>query len=202
VNMSNRFLVVVIAILISLIIGLGLFWKPDLAPAPAAINPLPPGGDFLLQSATGPITLTDYRGSLSILYFGYTFCPDICPTNLATLSAGMAMLTPEERKKLAVFFISVDPRRDTPEHLKTYVEFFDRQMLGVTGTSADIVELAARYGVYYAEQPAEMAADGYVVDHSSDSFIVGADGRLVARMAHGTSPEQVVALIRQYMNPG
>jgi len=199
--MSNRFLVAVIIVLVSLLIGLGLFWKPDLAPAPASINPLPPGGDFSLQSADGPVALANYRGRLSILYFGYTYCPDICPTNLAALSAGMAMLTPEERKKLAVFFISVDPKRDTVEHLKTYVEFFDRQMVGVTGTPAEIAELAGRYGVFYAEQPAETAGDGYVVDHSADSYIVGSDGRLLARMPHDTPPEQVAALIRQYMNP-
>jgi len=199
VKMSNRFLVGVIAVLISLLIGLGLFWKPELAPPPAAINPLPPGGDFVLQSAAGPVALSAYRGRLSILYFGYTFCPDICPTNLAALSAGMAMLSPEERKKLAVFFISVDPKRDTVEHLKTYVEFFDPQMIGVTGSPATIAELAGRYGVFYAEQPAETAGDGYVVDHSADSYIVGSDGRLLARMAHDTPPEQVAALIRQYL---
>jgi len=199
--MSNRFLVAVIVVLVSLLIALGLFWKPDLAPAPASINPLPPGGDFSLQSADGPVALANYRGRLSILYFGYTYCPDICPTNLAALSAGMAMLSPEERKKIAVFFISVDPKRDTVEHLKTYVEFFDRQMIGVTGTPAEIAELAGRYGVFYAEQAAENAGDGYVVDHSADSYIVGGDGRLLARMAHDTPPEQVAALIRQYTNP-
>lgn len=198
-NMSNRFLVGVIAVLISLIIGLGLFWKPELTPPPAAVSTLPPGGDFLLQSADGPVALSSYRGSLSILNFGYSYCPDICPTNLAMLGTAIAQLEPEERKKLAVFFISVDPRRDTPEHLKTYVQFFDPQIIGLTGTPSEIAELAGRYGVYYAEQPAETAGEGYAVDHSADSYIVGADGRLLARMAHGTPPEQVLALIRQYM---
>lgn len=197
--MSNRFLIAVIVVLVSLLVGLGLFWKPQSSPPPASVNPLPPGGDFVLQSANGPVALRDYRGRVSVLYFGYTFCPDICPTNLTALSAGMALLTPAEREKLAVFFISVDPQRDTPEHLKTYVEFFDRQMIGVTGSPAEIAELAGRYGVFYTVQPAEAAGESYVVDHSAESYIVGADGRLLARLAHDTPPDQVAALIRQYL---
>lgn len=198
--MSERLLITVIAVLVSLVIGLGLFWHPDTAPAPVAVSPLPPGGDFTLQSADGPVTLGNSRGKLSLLYFGYTYCPDICPTTLSALTAGMALLTPEERARLAVFFISVDPQRDTVEHLKTYVEFFDPGFVGVTGSPAEIAEVAARYGVFYQAQPAEMAGAAYVVDHSAETFIVGPDTRLLARMAHGTPPDQVAALIRQYLN--
>ncbi len=199
--MSNRFLVALIVLLAGLLVGLGLFWKPNLTPEPASINTLPPGGDFVLKSADGPVALADYRGRLALLYFGYTFCPDICPSNLSAISAGLDLLSLEERKKVVVIFISVDPQRDTPEHLKTYVKFFAPEMLGVTGTPGEIAELAARYGVIYAAQPAANAAEGYVVDHSAESFIVGLDGRLLARMAHATPPEQVAALIRQYLKP-
>ncbi len=199
--MSNRFLVALIVLLAGLLVGLGLFWKPDLAPAPASINTLPPGGDFVLKSADGPVALADHRGRLALLYFGYTFCPDICPSNLSAISAGLDLLNPEERNKVVVIFISVDPQRDTPEHLKTYVKFFAPEMLGVTGTPDEIAELARRYGVVYAAQPASNAAEGYAIDHSAESFIVGPDGRLLARMAHATPPDQVAALIRQYLKP-
>jgi protein SCO1/2 len=97
-------------------------------------------------------------------------------------------------------FISVDPQRDTLAHLQTYVQFFDPAIRGVTGSVEEIAEISRRYGVFYQKQGAEMAGEGYVVDHSSDTFIVGQDGRLKARMAHGIPPEQVAALIRQFLN--
>lgn len=198
--MSERLLIAFIALLASLVIGLGLFWDPEAPARPAAVPTLPAGGEFTLQAAGGPVSLADFRGRLTLIYFGYTFCPDICPTTLNTLSAGMALLTPEERSKVALLFISVDPQRDTPEHLKTYVEFFAPDIVGVTGSPAAIAEVAARYGVSYAAQAAQTAGGAYVVDHSSDSFVVAPDGRLVARLPHGTQPEQVAALIRQYLN--
>ena len=198
--MSNRLLIGCIALLSSLVIGLALFWHPETPGASTPIVTLPPGGDFTLQAANGPVSLADYRGRLGLIYFGYTYCPDICPTTLSAMTAGMALLTPEERTKLAVFFISVDPARDTPEHLKTYVEFFDSTILGITGTPAEVAEVAKRYGVIYATHQAEKPGGAYIIDHSSDSFIVGPDGRLLGRLPHGTTPEQVAALIRQYLN--
>jgi len=156
---------------------------------------------YLLQDPNGrSVNSEDFRGRYQLISFGYTYCPDICPTTLTALTAGMALLTPEERARLAVFFISVDPQRDTVDHLKTYVEFFDPGIVGVTGSPAEIAELATRYGVFYKAQPAEMAGAAYVVDHSAETFIVGPDTRLLARMAHGTPPDQVAALIRQYLN--
>ena len=198
--MSEKLLLAVIAVLVSVIIGVGLFWHPVAPPARQAINPLPSGGDFVLQSATGPVALADYRGKLSLLYFGYTYCPDICPTTLSTLTAGLAELTPDEQAQVNTLFISVDPQRDTLAHLQTYVQFFDPSIRGITGSAEEIAEIARRYGVFYQKQAAEMAGEGYVVDHSSDTFIVGQDGQLKARMAHGIPPDQVAALIRQYLN--
>lgn len=202
--MSNRLLITCIALLASLVIGLGLFWQPVTPTGSVSLASLPPGGSFTLQAASGPVSLVDslnrQPGQLGLIYFGYTYCPDICPTTLSALTAGMALLTPDERARLVLFFISVDPARDTPEHLKTYVEFFAPDIIGVTGSPAELAEVAARYGVFYAAQPAQTPGGAYVVDHSSDSFIVGTDGRPLARLAHGTAPEQVAALIRQYLN--
>lgn len=202
--MSNRLLIAAIALLAALIVGLGVFWHPATPTGAAPLANLPQGGDFTLQAAGGPVSLSDslarQRGRLGLIYFGYTYCPDICPTTLSALTAGMALLTPEERASLALFFISVDPARDTPAHLKTYVEFFDSGIIGVTGTPGELAEVARRYGVFYSAQPAQTPGGAYVVDHSSDSFIVGADTRPLARLPHGTTPEQVAVLIRQYLN--
>jgi protein SCO1/2 len=157
------------------------------------------GGDFTLQSAAGPVSLKDYRGKLVLVYFGYTFCPDVCPTSLAATAEGLKLLTPEELGKVAMIFVSVDPKRDTPERLKEYAEFFHPAIVGATGTPEVIAEIAKRYGVFYAEQKVATAGGGYVVDHSSDTFVIAPDGKLVAKIAHATPPDQVAVAIRKHL---
>ena len=198
--MSEKHLLGLIALLLALIVGVAFFWQPAAENRAPVVNPLPAGGDFVLQSANGPVALADYRGKLSLLYFGYTFCPDICPTSLNTLTAGVAQRTPEERSQVAILFISVDPERDSLAHLQTYVRFFDPSMQAITGSAEQVADVAKRYGVFYQKQPEQSAGSGYVVDHTSDTFIVGRDGHLKARMAHDITPDQVAAMIRQYLS--
>jgi protein SCO1/2 len=198
--MAERTLLLFAGLLAALIIGVGLLWHPEMPerPLPKAVGPT--GGDFTLQSASGPISLKDYRGKLVLVYFGYTYCPDICPTSLAATAEGLKLLTPEELARVAMIFVSVDPKRDTPERLKEYVEFFHPAIVGVTGRPEIIAEIAKRYGAFYAEQKVETAGGGYVVDHSADTFIVAPDGQLAGKMAHATPPDQVVVAIRKYLN--
>ena len=160
---------------------------------------MPEGGDFTLQSADGPVALVDFRGKVVLLYFGYTYCPDICPTSLAATAEALKELRPEELARVAVILVSVDPKRDTPARLKEYARFFHPVMVGVTGTPEEIAAVAKRYGVFYAEQKVATAGDGYVVDHSADTYVVAPDGRLVGRIAHATAPEQVAAIIRKHL---
>lgn len=198
--MSERLLTVFAVLLALIVAGLAVFWQPE---APERLLPkaaLVEGGDFTLQSAGGPVSLHDYRGKLVLLYFGYTFCPDICPTSLAATSEGLKQLSAAEQARVAMIFVSVDPRRDTPERLKEYVEFFHPSLVGVTGQPDEIAAIAKRYGVFYAEQKVETAGGGYVVDHSADTLVVGADGRVVGKIAHATPPDQVVAVLRKYLN--
>ena len=197
--MFERILLAIAALLAALVIGLALFWQPELPERPLPKAGLAEGGDFTLQSIKGPVSLKDYRGKEVLLYFGYTYCPDICPTSLAATAEGLKLLTPDELAQVAVIFVSVDPKRDTPARLKEYVEFFHPSMVGVTGSAEEIAAIAKRYGIFYAEQKVETAGGGYVVDHSADTFIVAADGRLVARMAHATPPEQVAEIIRKHL---
>lgn len=198
--MSERMLGLLAGVLAALVLGLAIFWQPDVQKTSSLVQTLPPGGDFALRSADGPVRLGDLHGKLVLVYFGYTYCPDICPTSLAATGEGLKQLTPDERKDVAMIFVSVDPRRDTVERLKEYVAFFDPAIVGVTGSADEVADVARRYGVFYAEQKVDTAGGGYVVDHSAETFIVGRDGRLVARMAHGTLPAQVAALIRQYLH--
>ncbi|MGE5470911.1 MAG: SCO family protein [Bacteroidota bacterium] len=194
---SDRLLLAIAAVLGSFVLALALLWQPDLA------RPLPPpgpaaDGDFTLQSASGPLSLHDFRGKLVLVYFGYTYCPDVCPTSLAATAEGLKQLRPEELARVAVIFVSVDPQRDTPARLKDYVEFFHPAMVGVTGTPEELAEIARRYGVFYARQPADTAG-GYVVDHSSDTYVVGPNGKLRGRIPHATPPEGVALAIRDYL---
>lgn len=201
--MSNRVLTAVALLLVVAIVGVALFWHPVPDKAPHATLPAAnaaSGGDFILQSAAGPLALTDYRGKVVLLYFGYTYCPDICPTALAATALGLSALAPAELAQVQTIFISVDPERDTPARLKEYAAFFHPSILGATGTPQEIAEVARRYGASYARQ--EIAgASSYVVDHSSLTYVIAPDGRLVGTLPHAAPAAAVVAAIRQQISP-
>jgi protein SCO1/2 len=175
------------------------FWQPagedgqahrrlDLAGAPA-------GGDFELRGADGPVALSDFRGKVVLLYFGYTWCPDICPTNLAIIAYALKQLTPQERDRVQVLFVSVDPERDTPERLAEYAAYFDPGILGITGSEAQVAAAAARYGAAYRRTEQTDSAMGYLVDHSAFTYVIDQDGRLVDTLAHATPAEAILARV-------
>lgn len=195
--MSQRILLVIAVLLAALVLGLAFFWQPQLPERPLPVAAAPAGGDFNLQSAGGPVALQDFRGKVVLVYFGYTYCPDICPTSLAATAEGLKLLSPEELARVAVIFVSVDPERDTPARLKEYGEFFHPAIVGVTGSADEVAAIARRYGVFYARQPVATAGGGYVVDHTSDTYVVAPDGRLDGKIAHAAPPEQVAAEIRK-----
>lgn len=198
--MPLRFLQIVAALLAVLVLGLALFWHPQPEPrgVPAASGPT--GGNFTLVSADGPVSLSDLRGKVVLIYFGYTFCPDICPTSLTATAQGLKQLRPEEAARVAMLFISVDPERDSPAHLKEYAAFFHPTIVGVTGKPDEIAAIARRYGVFYARQKVDTAG-GYVMDHTSDTYVVDPAGALRGRIPHGAAPDRVVAEIRKYLQP-
>lgn len=169
----------------------------NLAGIPEAYKCL--GGDFVLKSAKGPVSLADYRGKTVVLYFGYASCPDVCPTSLGLLSLALRKLTPEELEKLQVMFISVDPERDTVDKLKTYAEAFHPNIIGITGSAKEIAAVARHYGVMYAKVDMPNSALGYSVDHSSRYYVVGKDGAVKKFIEHGTAPEEIVTHLRSVM---
>ena len=114
----------------------------------------------MLETATGKVSLPDFKCKSLLLFFGYTTCPDICPTGLITLTDALEQLEPEEKSRVAVLFVSVDPARDTPAHLAEFTAFFDPAIIGATASPGVIADLARRYGVIYhfAENGAEPLA--------------------------------------------
>lgn len=196
--MAERLLLAIAGLLVVLVVGLALFWHP--APPDRALpRAAGGGGDFTLQSADGPLVLGDYHGQVVLVYFGYTYCPDVCPTSLAATAAGLKLLTPAEQARVKVIFVSVDPERDTPARLKEYAAFFHPNIVGATGTAAALADIARRYGAFYAKQPAATAGGSYVVDHSSETYVVAPDGRLVGKLPHAAAPAQVAAEIRKHL---
>ena len=133
------------------------------------------GGAFTLVNPEGKtVTDADFRGKLMIVYFGYTFCPDVCPTTLAILGQALDKLTPAQRKEVAPIFITVDPARDTPKVMGEYASNFAPDLLGLTGTQDEITKVEREYHVYAKKHP---EADGsYSMDHSSIIYLMGPDG--------------------------
>jgi protein SCO1/2 len=158
----------------------------------------PPGGDFTLDSADGPVSLASLRGKVVLIYFGYASCPDVCPTSLALIATALHALTPAERERVRVLFVSVDPARDTPVRLKPYAAHFHPDIIGVTAQASVLGEMARRYGAAFSYTPVS-SATGYVVDHTSSTAVLAPDGRLVELLPHATAPPGIVAAIRRVL---
>jgi protein SCO1/2 len=193
-----------VVLMAGVLIWLLFFWQPrssHLLPAVSSLEiaEAPKGGDFVLNSYKGEVDTRSLRGQVLILYFGYTWCPDVCPTSLGFLSAALDELNPDELKRVQALFISVDPERDTLDHLKSYGEYFHPRILGITGTHQQLEQVAALYGAAYRHVKQSSATD-YVVDHSADLYLVDPQGRLQTTIRHGTQPGEILAVIRAALN--
>jgi protein SCO1/2 len=146
--------------------------------------------DFELTSAAGPVRLSDFRGRYTFVYFGYTFCPDLCPDALSKLARVRRDLG-DDAGRMAVLMVSVDPERDTPEHLADYVASFDETFVGATGTPAEIDAAGADYGLFYAK--GEPNGDGYLVDHTARIFLHDPQGRVVVSYPFDATDDQIAA---------
>ncbi len=152
------------------------------------------GGPFTLVDDSGaPVTERTLAGKPYAIYFGYTFCPDVCPTTLLDLSRWIKALGPDA-DKLSYVFVTVDPERDTAASMHTYLSSFDKHIRGFTGTSAEISKIAKEYGVYYKKIPTD---DGsYVMDHSAIIYLMGADEKFVTFIRYKEDDASAVAKLR------
>jgi protein SCO1/2 len=158
------------------------------------------GGPFSLTDQNGVVrTEKDYRDKYMLVFFGYTYCPDVCPTTLAVMSAALNQLGPRAERIVPVF-ISVDPDRDTPEKLKSYLASFGSRFVGLTGTSKDIAAVAKEYRVYYKEHPTGNDG-GYTVDHSGIVYLMDPKGAFLANYSLETMPEAMAADLKKKTLP-
>lgn len=162
------------------------------------VVPRPPGGDFVLQAIEGPLDTRSLRGKVLLIYFGYVNCPDVCPVSIAAGAGALNALSPAERERTRMIMISVDPERDTPAALKSYVAYFHPQMLGAVGSAAETAAVAKQFGAGYIRQPTRPDG-GYAVDHSSQTYLVDRDGRLVEMLSLGTPSEKIAAAVRKLL---
>jgi len=148
-----------------------------------------------MQGSDGqPHTLRDFRGKVTVVFFGYTHCPDVCPMTASTLSRARALLG-KDAERVQLVFVSVDPERDTPERLASYLAKYDPTFLGLSGDEAALQELATAFGVHYAKVESNSAL-GYLMEHTASSFVLDRDGRLRAVLPFGLTPEQVASDLR------
>lgn len=159
----------------------------------------------------GPFTLTDqhrkrrslsdFRGKLVLLYFGYTYCPDVCPTDLLAL-ARLMQLMGADADQLQPVFVTLDPARDTAAVLREYAAAFDARLVALRGTEAETRRVATLYKTYYEKVPASGSAD-YVIDHTAFIYLIDRDGRYVAFFPPGTAPERMMTMVREVLaQPG
>ena len=154
---------------------------------------------YLLQDPNGrSITNEDFRGRYQLISFGYTYCPDVCPTTLVEMAAILKLLD-ENSAKLQAIFITVDPERDSRQVLKTYTEFFDPRIIGLTGSAALVRRAADNFKIRYAKVP---GSDGknYAVDHSAGMILLGPDGSFVKKFAFAMPVSEITEQIGRMIN--
>lgn len=159
------------------------------------------GGPFTLTDQDGRrVSDRDFAGRYRLMYFGYSFCPDVCPVDLQKLMAGYAALEksdPGVTAKIAPIFVTVDPERDTPAVLKQYVSAFHPKLIGLTGTPAEIAAVAKEYAIIYSkvQQP---GASAYLVDHSRIVYLFGPKGEPIALIPEDGKPDQIAAELKRW----
>ncbi len=182
---------------VALIAGMEMYQKWQVK---SANNAMQIGGTFVLPSADGPFDLSAQGDKLNVIYFGYTQCPDICPTSMSVMAHAFKQLPEGSMDRLQGILISVDPERDTLEHLKGYTEFFHPGFIGLTDTPEKIKALASRYGAFYQKVDMEGSAMSYAVDHTSIFYLVDSKGQVLETVSHSASPDDLITALKRQLS--
>lgn len=150
---------------------------------------------FELDSAKGKVKLSDFKGKIPLIYFGYMYCPDICPTSLSLTATALNKLPKEKADLFQLIFVSVDPDRDKPKELAEYAQFFYPSAIGLTSDENYIKTLTGNYGTFYAKEYLEGSKIEYSVAHTSFIYVMDKKGKLAHRIAHATSAEDIYSVL-------
>lgn len=179
------------ALTLLLLIGIGIF---QLMQPPAlrgtVIEPPKPMPNFTLQSVDGPVSLSDFRGKIVVLYFGYTSCPDVCPTTLANLRRALNDLG-AQADEVQVIFVAVDWQKDTPERVASYLSAFHPDFVGLSGSQEQIDAVTKNFGIFYQINPPD--ENGYyTVDHTATTLVLDREGGLILTWPYGLTADEFV----------
>ncbi|MGE4279772.1 MAG: SCO family protein [Magnetospirillum sp.] len=179
---------------LALVAGLAL-----LSPAPLVASEF--SGRFLLETHDGQrVNDESFQGKVRLMAFGYTYCPDVCPTALSTMAGALDLLGPKA-DQVVPLFVTVDPKRDTKAQLKDYMSAFGPRFIGLTGSQQMIDAAAKSFRVRYEiHQPTTKDSDHYLVDHSAGIYIMDRQGRLVVKMGHLATADELADRVRQVMD--
>lgn len=198
--MPRRSILLLSAVLVAFAVALGAaaLWFGQAATGTKGTGTALIGGPFTLVNQDGKtVTEKDFLGRYMLVFFGYTYCPDICPTELQVMTAALDQMGPAA-KAIQPVFVSIDPERDTPEVVKSYVENFGGGLIGLTGTAEQVAQAAKAFRVYYAKAGQD-AAD-YKMDHSTIIYLMGPDGTFVKHFTYTSDAAQLAqelkALVR------
>lgn len=196
--MTRRWLLVIggAALAVAAVCAVELAVRPG-SPSGAQASSAPIGGPFTLVDDHGrTVTDRNLAGKPTAIFFGFTFCPEVCPTTLADLSADLKTLGPDA-DKLNVVYVTVDPERDTPKQMRAYLSAFDPRIIGLTGTPAEVARIAKEYDVYYKKIP--LPGGGYTMDHSAGVYLMDRNGHFVQLMSYQEPPAEEVAKLRDLL---
>ena len=157
------------------------------------------GGPFMMVNQKGEtVTEKDFLGHYTIYFFGYTYCPDVCPTELQVLTAALKELGPEAAKITPVF-VSIDPERDTPKIVGEYIENFDSRFVGLTGIPEQLAMMAKAFHIYYKKAPDPKDAKNYGMDHSSILYLMGPDGKFAKHFPYSTDAKKLALELKSVL---
>ena len=201
-NTKNALALVLIAVLGIALVWVLFFWNPagdtPVKHSSLELTATPVGGDFSVEIQNKDLSLQDLRGKVVLLYFGYTQCPDICPTSLSLMTQALNQMTKEELANVTGLFISVDPDRDNTTRLQEYTHYFHPNIIGATAEKEQIDKITKMYGASYRIVESDSAM-GYIVDHSSYTYVIDKKGKLRYTLAHGTLPEKILKVVRELL---
>lgn len=159
------------------------------------------GGPFVLADQYGKKRDShEFRDKLILIYFGYSFCPDICPTGLQNITGALNLLK-RDREQIVPIFVTVDPKRDTSEHLKIYASNFHPNFIMLTGTEDEIKTISKLYKVYAAQSDEGPSSSDYLIDHSTLIYLMDRDGKFLECFPHSTPPERLSGAVQKYLIP-
>lgn len=186
-NRQAMFFLVLVILFIAILFGYQSLLPPQMNGS--AIEPPVAVDNFTLRSGSGEVTLSQFRGKYIILYFGYTSCPDVCPTTLSGLREALSRLG-DKAEQFQVIFVSVDPGRDSPEYASTYASRFNPSFLGLTGSQEEIDIVTKQFGIFYQLNPPDESGF-YTVDHTASALVLDRNGNLTLTWPYGLQPDQL-----------